>query len=164
MRPAISRSPKTENITAGSVGATAAPSRPEVSQPSPSAQWANAATSPAVANVPRTPSETIGTAATRKRRQPIDEPPSKRITISATVATRSTVATGTWSDENTSEATAAATRKNAAEGTEVRGAELRSEQRCGERAGHQQDVEPEMCDVVHPVQDKKVLTFRSLEA
>ena len=35
VRPRISRSPSTENITAGSVGATAAPSRPAVSQPSP---------------------------------------------------------------------------------------------------------------------------------
>ena len=57
VRPSISRSPRTENITAGSVGATAAPSRPAVIQPSPSAQWAKPATSPAVANVPSTPSE-----------------------------------------------------------------------------------------------------------
>ena len=120
MRPPISRSPRTENITAGSVGATAAPSRPAVIQPSPSAQWANTATSPAVAKVPSTPSDTIGTAATRKRRRPIDVPPSKRITISATVATRSTVEIGSRSDEKMSDATAAATRKNAAGGTEVR--------------------------------------------
>ena len=94
VRPEISRSPKTENITAGSVGATAAPSRPAVNQPSPIAQCANAVTSPAVAKVPRMPRETIGIAAPRNRRQPIDEPPSKRITISATVARRSTVLIG----------------------------------------------------------------------
>ena len=35
LRPSISRAPSTENITAGSVGATAAPSRPAVSQPRP---------------------------------------------------------------------------------------------------------------------------------
>ncbi len=91
VRPLISRSPSTENITAGSVGAIAAPRRPEVTQERPSAQCANAATRPAVAKVPSTPSEAIGIAAARKRRQPIDEPPSKRITISATVATFSTV-------------------------------------------------------------------------
>ena len=57
----------------------------------PNAQCANTVTSPAVANVPKTPREAIGRADARKRRQPIDEPPSKRITISATVATFSTV-------------------------------------------------------------------------
>ena len=55
VRPPISRSPSTENITAGSVGAIAAPSRPAVIQPRPNAQCANSATSPAVANVPRMP-------------------------------------------------------------------------------------------------------------
>jgi hypothetical protein len=84
----------------------------------------NTATSPAVANVPRTPSETIGTDEARKRRKPIEEPPSKRITINATVARRSTVSIGTRSAENTSEATAAATRKRAADGTEIRALSL----------------------------------------
>ena len=55
LRPPIARSPRTENITAGSVGAIAAPSRPHVIQPRPSAQCANSAISPAVANVPATP-------------------------------------------------------------------------------------------------------------
>ncbi len=98
--------------------------RPDVSQPSPNAQWTNTATSPAVANVPTTPSETIGTADARKRRRPIEEPPSKRITINATVARRSTVSNGRRSAENASEATAAATRKSAAEGTEIRALSL----------------------------------------
>ena len=83
VRPSISRSPRTENMTAGSVGATAAPIRPAVIQPIPSAQWAKPATSPAIAKVPGRPSSTTGTAAARKRRRPIDAPPSKRITTSA---------------------------------------------------------------------------------
>ena len=55
------------------------------------AQWAASATSPAVANVPSTPSESDRA---RRRcgsaRQPISMPPSKRITISATTPIRST--------------------------------------------------------------------------
>jgi len=34
--PRISRAPKTENVTAGSVGAIAAPTRPASTQPKPS--------------------------------------------------------------------------------------------------------------------------------
>src|SRR5581483_3436580 len=120
VRPVTSRSPKTENITAGSVGATAAPTRPEVVQPRPNARCTNAATTPAVANVPATPRDAIGVAATRKRRQPIDDPPLKRITIRAIVAIRSTVEIETASDEETSEAIAAASRKNAGAGIEIR--------------------------------------------
>ena len=120
VRPATSRSPSTENITAGSVGATAAPSTPAIVQPKPSAQCANSATAPAVANVPRTPSVATGTQAACRRRRPIAEPPSKRITISATVATRSTVRIETSSCEKRSEATAAASRKSAGAGTETR--------------------------------------------
>ena len=95
----------------------------------------------------------------RKRRRPIDEPPSKRITINATVARRSTVSTGTRSAENASEATAAATRKNAAEGTEIRALSFAVSERERERAGHQQDVEPEMGDVVHQSSIRKSLPF-----
>ena len=40
MRPRISRPPRTENVTAGSVGAIAAPSRPLVIQEKSSSQWA----------------------------------------------------------------------------------------------------------------------------
>ena len=118
--PEISRSPSTENITAGSVGAIAAPSRPEVTQASPNAQCANAATRPAVANVPSTPSEAIGRREGRRRRQPIDEPPSNRITIRATVAIRSTVWIERTREGQRSEARAAATRKSAADGIDVR--------------------------------------------
>src|SRR5581483_3595550 len=118
--PATSRSPSTENITAGSVGATAAPTRPLAIQPRPSAQWATSVAPPAVANVPTTPSATIEPPALRKRRQPIESPPSKRITISATDATRSTVRIEIASDGKRSEATAAATRNGAAAGTRRR--------------------------------------------
>src|ERR671922_241387 len=45
----------------------------------------------AVAKVPKIPSEVIGSAAPRKRRQPTCMPPSKRMTISATTPIRSTL-------------------------------------------------------------------------
>src|SRR5581483_2134700 len=77
-------------------------------------------TSPAQANVPSTPSVAIGVAAARNRRSPIEAPPWNRITISATVAIRSTVAIRGTRDGNTSEATAAATRNSAAEGSDRR--------------------------------------------
>ena len=150
VRPEISRSPSTENITAGSVGAIAAPSRPDVTHVSPNAQWANTATRPAVANVPRTPREAIGTADARKRRQPIDEPPSKRITISATVAIRSTVEIESTSDGKRSEASAAATRKNAADGIDVRALTFDASSAAESAPGDDEDGEAEARDVVHP--------------
>jgi hypothetical protein len=120
VRPATSRSPSTENMTAGSVGAIAAPSRPADVHPKPSAQCAKTATPPAVANVPRTPSDAIGTSERRNRRQPIPRPPSKRITISATVATWTTVFVETSRLGKRSEAIAATTRHGAANGIEIR--------------------------------------------
>jgi hypothetical protein len=74
---------------------------------------------PAVAKVPSTPSERIGAPAARKRRQPISIPPLKRMTTSATTATRSTVSVGTFSYTSVqrSETTAAATRKIPGAGT-----------------------------------------------
>src|SRR4051812_15333705 len=118
--PEISRPPSTENITAGSVGATAAPIRPAVTQPKPNAQCATTAIPPAVANVPTTPSATIVPLTLPKRRQPIEPPPSKRITISAIDATRSTVSAETENEGKRSEATAAATRKIAGAGIGIR--------------------------------------------
>jgi hypothetical protein len=64
--------------------------------------------------------DAIGRADARKRRQPIDEPPSKRITISATVATFSTVEIERTSEGKTYEASEATTRNNAADGMDVR--------------------------------------------
>src|SRR4051812_42325670 len=77
---------------------------------------ANSVTRPAVAKVPRIPSETIGTAATRKRRQPIDAPPSNKITTSATVTIVSTLETDGAIEGKRSEARAAPTRKKADDG------------------------------------------------
>jgi hypothetical protein len=118
VRPRISRPPRTEKVTAGSVGARAAPSRPLVVQVRPSSPCAASAISPAVAKVPSTPSERIGTAALRNRRQPMSRPPSKRITISATTPIRSTVTNEIASCRpgKRSEAAAAPTRNKAALG------------------------------------------------
>ncbi len=63
VRPRISRPPSTENVTAGSVGASAAPSIPLVIQERSKRTCAATAISAAEANVPRIPSERIGTAA-----------------------------------------------------------------------------------------------------
>ena len=89
-----------------------------------------------------TPSERIGTAAARKRRQPMCSPPSKRITISATTAIRSTVTNEIASCEatgQTSEATAAASeeergardRSRSASSAEERGREKPGRRRRG---------------------------------
>ena len=105
-------------MTAGSVGASAAPSIPLVIQERSKSTCAATAISAAEANVPRIPSERIGTDAARKRRQPMSSPPSKRITISATTPIRSTVTKeiSSWIRGTRSETTAAATRKSAALG------------------------------------------------
>src|SRR4029079_10355516 len=118
LRPAISRPPSTENITAGSVGATAAPRIPAVVQSKPNSVWAKTAITPAVANVPTTPSTLIGTIDSRNLGQPTCMPPSKRITTSATTAIRST-STVDSSDRpgQMSDATAAAPRNGAGGGT-----------------------------------------------
>ena len=122
VRPWISRPPSTENVTAGSVGASAAPIRPLVIHERSKRKWAAPAISAAEANVPGTPSDRIGTAAVRNRRQPMSRPPSKRITISATTPIRSTVTNeiSSWSRGTRSEVTAAATRKSAGAGIRSR--------------------------------------------
>lgn len=78
-------------MAAGSVGASAAPRIHAVVHPKPSATCAISATSAAVPIVPTSPSAVIGIAAKRNRGQPTCMPPSKRITIRATTAIRSTV-------------------------------------------------------------------------
>ncbi len=60
LRPPTSRFPSTENITAGSVGESAAPSSHEVVQLKSSSECAATATSAAVRNVPTMPSIAIG--------------------------------------------------------------------------------------------------------
>ena len=111
--PWISLSPRIENMTAGSVGASAAPSTPDSVQLRSSRKWAQTAVRTAVVSVPTMPSVAIGTTARRNRRQPMFMPPSKRIRTTATTPIRSTVlmcgrATGSAS---------AASRKSAGAGT-----------------------------------------------
>jgi len=93
LRPATSRRPSTENITAGSVGASAVPSSNADHQSRSNRAWASTAKAAAVTNVPATPTQTTGRAALRKRRQPMCIPPSNKMTISATDTTRWTVVT-----------------------------------------------------------------------
>ena len=121
VRPETSRRPSTENMTAGSVGAIAAPIRPDVIHEKSSSQCAARVIRPAVANVPRMPSERTGTAAVRNRRRPIREPPSKRMTARATTPIRSTVRIEmSPSEGKASESSAAAIRKMAGPGTRSR--------------------------------------------
>ena len=128
-RPRISRLPKTENVTAGSVGASAAPIRPASVQPRPSSQWPTAASIAAVANVPTMPSPRIGPADCRKRRRPMWRPPSKRMMIRATVVIRSTstIESAFPSESDTSAAIGGRTRKSAAAGSAKRDVSERSE-------------------------------------
>src|SRR5665811_1908571 len=91
-RPAISRCPRMENTTAGSVGAMAVPSRRAMYQLNPNPKYATAATAAVVRKVPATPTMTMGAAAARNRRHPMCMPPSNRMHISATVTMRSTAA------------------------------------------------------------------------
>ena len=86
-------------------------------QSRPSAQWANSATSPAVAKVPTVPSAATGSATVRKRRNPIEAPPSNRITTSATVPIHSTACVDGARDGTASDAAAATMRNTAAEGS-----------------------------------------------
>ena len=85
---------------------------PAVVQSKSNRYRAATARTPAVAIVPRTPSEAIGSAARLNLRQPTCMPPSKRITISATTAIRSTV----LMSEKTTGKTAAARRNRAGAG------------------------------------------------
>ena len=90
-RPRISRLPKTENVTAGSVGASAAPIEPgqrPVEPEQPVAQPPRA--SPRSRTCRRRRARGSGPPSCRKRRRPMWRPPSKRIRIRATVVIRST--------------------------------------------------------------------------
>src|SRR5919108_2637656 len=121
LRPAISRRPRTENTTAGSVGASAVPSSSAGRQSRPNRTWTSTARAAVVTKVPATPTQTTGPAAPRNRRQPMCIPPSNRITTSATDTTRWTVVTDSSPSAGTrSEANAAPTRKIAGAGTRIR--------------------------------------------
>ena len=88
VRPRISLRPSTENITAGSVGASAAPSTAASVQLTSSTACANSATRRAVPNVPEDPKHRDLRPRPPKRRHPTSIPPSKRITTSATTPMR----------------------------------------------------------------------------
>ena len=106
-------------MTAGSVGASAAPRIPAAVQEKSKSQCAANAMTPAVPNVPSTPRVTIGPAEARKRRQPTCIPPSKRIRIRQITPIRSTsrIETCSASPGKTSDASAATRRKIAGPGT-----------------------------------------------
>src|SRR6185312_2565390 len=93
-RTETSRCPRTENTTAGSVGATAVASSTEAYQGRPNAACASTAVAATVRNVPATPVTVTGTAADRNRDQPICIPPSNKMHTSATVTSRSTTRCG----------------------------------------------------------------------
>ena len=120
-RPGISRCPRTENTTAGSVGAMAVPSSSATYQLKPKPKCATTATAAAVRNVPATPTTTMGAAAPRNRRQPMCMPPSNKMHNNATVTMRSTMRSGgAPRSGRAAAATAAAARNRAGAGTRSR--------------------------------------------
>ena len=120
-RPAISRCPRMENTTAGSVGAMAVPSRSAMYQLNPNPKCATAATAAVVRKVPATPTTTMGAAAARKRCQPMCIPPSNRMHTSATVTIRSIVRSGgAFRSGRRAVAIAAAARNSAGVGIRIR--------------------------------------------
>ena len=149
VRPLISCSPSTENITAGSVGAIAAPRRPAVVQPRPKTTWAKTATSAAVANVPGMPSAAIGPTEPRRRRQPIEEPPSKRITISATVPMSLDRRDRKTQRRPDVRGDRGRHEEDRGGGDRRAGDRLREQQRRREPAGDEQDCQAEAREVVH---------------
>ena len=92
--PVISRLPRTENTTAGSVGATAVATRSAKYQLIPNNTCRTTAAPAAVRNVPTTPTVMIGTAVARNLRHPMCIPPSKSTSTRATVMMRTTVDSG----------------------------------------------------------------------
>ncbi|HEX6522154.1 MAG TPA: hypothetical protein VF070_19430 [Streptosporangiaceae bacterium] len=118
LRPEISRWPRTENTTAGSVGATAVARSTETYQARPNAACTSSAPAATVRNVPATPATVTGTATDRNRDQPIRMPPSNKMHASATVTTRSTACCGGACRAGTTlTATAAPTRTSAGDGS-----------------------------------------------
>ncbi|MEJ1229837.1 MAG: hypothetical protein WDM88_03065 [Galbitalea sp.] len=117
MRPSISRLPRTEKTTAGSVGESAAPSRSAVRQSEPNPRCASTARAAAVTAVPATPSQVTAPATGRNRFQPIWIPPSNRMNTSASVTMSSSARWETVPRAGkTADATAAAMRKSAGVG------------------------------------------------
>ncbi len=122
-RPETSRWPRTENTTAGSVGATAVATSSDTYQARPNAKCASSAAATTVKNVPSTPVMAIGTAADRTRAQPMSMPPSNKMQAKATVTTRVTVCCeGPCTAGTTLAAMAAPTRNSAGAGSLTRSA------------------------------------------
>jgi hypothetical protein len=124
LRPPTSRLPSTENMTAGSVGASAAPMMAAVVQSRSSSRCAPPATIAPVTSVPGTPRMPIGHTDSRNRPQPTSIPPSNRITISATVpiSPTSTGVSSPASVDERSDAIAAPARNSTGAGTRSRSA------------------------------------------
>ena len=121
LRPEISCWPRTENTTAGSVGAMAVARSTARYQPRPNATCAKAAAAATVRNVPASPTAAIGPAADRNRAQPICMPPSNKMHTSAMVTTWSTACPGGACRPGiTYTATAAPARTSAGEGIRSR--------------------------------------------
>src|SRR3954454_10131729 len=114
LRPATSRPLRTENTTAGSVGARAVPRSRDERPSNPKTPWASSASPAAVTTVPITPIHNTGPSEGRRRRQPRFIPPSRRMTTSATVTIRPFISgLNRPSAGQTSEASAAPTRNSA---------------------------------------------------
>ena len=125
MRPPISRSPSTENIDRRVGGRDRGAEQPG-GGPAEAEHVVREQRRPARGRERADDAEEGDRHRRRRgtRRQPIERPPSKRITISATVATRITVSFESTSRGKMSEATAATTRNGAAAGTEMRSLSL----------------------------------------
>src|SRR3954462_5896588 len=111
---ATSRLPRTENTTAGSVGATAVPTSSATYHSNPKRKCAATAAAATVRNVPSTPASTTVDRAPRRRLSPMCMPPSNRMIARAIVTIRSTVRCGGASRPGMTAAATAAPATNSA--------------------------------------------------
>src|SRR3954447_20892995 len=109
-----SRFPRTENTTAGSVGATAVPTSSATYHSNPKRKCAATAAAATVRNVPSTPASTTVDRAPRRRLSPMCMPPSNRMIARAIVTIRSTVRCGGASRPGMTAAATAAPATNSA--------------------------------------------------
>ena len=120
VRPAISRLPRTEKTTAGSVGDSAVPTSNDACHEKPKKKCAASAIPVAVSAVPMMPTTVMVPAEARNRRQPMCIPPSKRTKTSATVTIRSLTTFETVPRTGKSvDAADAASRNSAGAGTRI---------------------------------------------
>ena len=121
LRPAISRCPRTENTTAGSVGATAVATSTRDVPGQAERECTSTAPAATSGTCRARRRQRSGPAADRNRAQPMCMPPSNRMQTSATVTTRSTACRGGACRTGTTfTATAAATRTSAGAGSLTR--------------------------------------------